>query len=117
MFRQFIAVCALSLSAASAFGHGKLEQSAPPADAVLAAAPKQISLRFNEALETSFSKISVSPAGNASAIASGGAADASDARSLVLPLPALSSGEYQVHWSVMTHDGHKSRGDYRFRIK
>jgi methionine-rich copper-binding protein CopC len=35
----------------------------------------------------------------------------------VLVPPALTPGTWQVHWSTLTLDGHRVKGDYAFRVK
>jgi methionine-rich copper-binding protein CopC len=32
-------------------------------------------------------------------------------------LPALPSGRYRVFWTVVARDGHRTEGDFSFRVK
>jgi methionine-rich copper-binding protein CopC len=36
---------------------------------------------------------------------------------MVATLPSLQSGQYRVQWSTVTHDGHKTRGEFSFRVR
>jgi methionine-rich copper-binding protein CopC len=40
-----------------------------------------------------------------------------DGRLLEVTVPPLASGRYRVYWSVIARDGHRTEGDFRFRIK
>jgi methionine-rich copper-binding protein CopC len=100
------------LAATGAQAHAHLVKSAPAADAA-GAAPKTIHLEFSEALEPKFSKAELVKAGApvaAGSVAKGKAID-------VAPKAALTPGAYQVLWSVLSADGHKSKGDYSFAVK
>ncbi len=117
MIRYTIAAGLLNLVAASAFAHGKLAQATPASNAEATTAPKEVRLQFNEPLEAAFSTITVTPAGKSDTLGDKATVDAADPKALVLALPALASGEYKVRWSVMTRDGHKTKGDYSFKVK
>lgn len=112
-----LTVFVASLAATGAQAHAKIEAAEPKADSELAAAPKQISLHFNEKLEPAFSKIALLDAKNAPIPLPKIAIDKQDSKSMSAQLPMLKSGQYLVRWSTMTHDGHKAKGEYRFRVK
>ena len=40
-----------------------------------------------------------------------------DGRLLEVTVPPLTSGRYRVYWSVIARDGHRTEGDFRFRVK
>ena len=112
------AVLALaSAAASSAFAHATLQSSDPKAGSTLDTAPKQVRLKFNEALEPAFSKIRLNgPQHNEIPIAAT-AVDKMDPTVMTAALPALSSGAYRIQWSAMTHDGHKVKGEVAFKVK
>lgn len=110
-----LAVAAIAASNAQA--HAKLEASEPHAGSTLSSAPKEIRIKFNEALEPAFSKIRLTAAGNAEVALVPAKVDAADAKTMSAPLPALRTGEYHVLWTTMTHDGHKSKGEFSFTVK
>jgi methionine-rich copper-binding protein CopC len=110
------AVAAAATGTAQA--HAKLESSDPQAGSTLAAAPTHIRLKFNEALEPAFSKIQLTNGSNASVLLPHSAeVDKGDPSVLVAQTPGLRSGTYHVQWATMTHDGHKTKGEFAFRVK
>jgi methionine-rich copper-binding protein CopC len=101
---------------APAFAHAKLQASDPQAGSTLDSAPKQVHLKFNEALEPAFSKIKLTGPQN-NEIPLTATVDQADPAVMTAPLPALSSGDYRIQWSTMTHDGHKVKGEVAFKVK
>jgi copper resistance protein C len=106
-----------SVATSSAFAHAKLQSSDPQAGAILGSAPKQVRLTFNEALEPAFSKIKLAGPGNHDIPLAGAYVDKAAPTIMTAPLPQLSSGEYRIQWSTMTHDGHKTKGELTFKVK
>jgi methionine-rich copper-binding protein CopC len=118
--RNQIAAFALAVSAvagAPAQAHAKIESSQPAAGSELQVAPKEIRLKFNEALEPAFSKIMLVDAKDAEIALPRIALDKDDPKVMFTAVPALPAGQYSVRWSTMTHDGHKVKGQFAFRIK
>lgn len=110
-------IAASAFAATAAHAHAKLETSEPLAGSVLASAPKQLRLGFNEALEPGFSKIRLVDSRNAEIALPRAQVDKTDPTAMTAPLPALPSGTYRVQWTTMTHDGHKTKGDFTFQVK
>lgn len=106
-----------SVVTSSAFAHAKLQSSDPQAGSTLDAAPKQVRLKFNEALEPAFSKIKLTGPQNNEIPVTATTVDKADPTVMTAPLPALSTGEYHIKWSTMTHDGHKAKGEVTFKVK
>lgn len=106
-----------SLAGTAAHAHARIEAADPKANSELAASPKVISLQFNESLEAAFSKIELLDAKNVAIKIPKAAVDKTDPKKMSAQLPVLRSGQYIVRWSAMTHDGHKVKGDYRFKVK
>jgi methionine-rich copper-binding protein CopC len=102
---------------ASAVAHPKLTKSEPAADAVLDAAPKIISVTFNEPLEGAFSTITLKRADGAAVVTQPAKVDPATPLELVLQAPALTAGEYVAHYAVIGHDGHRREGDLKFTVK
>jgi len=98
-----------------ALAHGLLVQTFPAADAVVAEPPVEISLSFNEGIEARFSGIDLlGPDGAVVAVGEIAVVD----KNMVAPvLGSLPPGAYQVDWHVLSADGHKVAGSYRFEIK
>lgn len=107
----------LAISASTVQAHAKLESSVPKASSVVDVAPKSILLQFNEALEPAFSKIKVSDEKNVEIALPKASIDKEHPKAMSVALPVLHSGQYRVQWSAVTHDGHKTRGEFTFRVK
>ena len=106
-----------SLSASWAQAHAKIASAEPKADSALSAAPKKIKLQFNETLEPAFSRIELLDAKNAAIPLPKAVVDKADARTMSAQLPELPAGQYLVRWTTMTRDGHKVKGEYRFKVR
>jgi methionine-rich copper-binding protein CopC len=118
--RRSVSVAGLVLAAAATppvFAHAKLQSSDPQAGSTLAAAPRQVRLKFNEALEPAFSKLTLLDAGNRQVALAGTQVDKADPTVMTAPLPPLSAGAYRLQWSTMAHDGHKVKGEVPFTVK
>lgn len=106
-----------STVASSAFAHAKLQSSDPQAGSTLDSAPKQVRLKFNETLEPAFSKIQLTGPQNSDVAVGATTIDTADPTAMAAPLPQLPAGEYHIHWTAMTHDGHKVKGDVAFKVR
>ncbi|WP_394780942.1 copper homeostasis periplasmic binding protein CopC [Undibacterium sp.] len=114
---SFVTATVLASVMSFAQAHAKLEESEPKAASQLSAAPKEIRLQFNEALEAAFSKIKLVGAGNAEIALTRQEVSKDDPKVLSAVVPVLSAGEYHVQWSAMAHDGHKTKGEFAFSVK
>ena len=116
--KQFILAAALALSAAPAWAqdaHGDNAEvvSVPADDAVLATAPASLSLTFEHAVV--LTQVQVHGPGH-TAIPVAFTAPSAATASYCIPLPALSSGAYEVHWNA-TGDGHAMEGTLHFTVQ
>jgi copper transport protein len=112
-------VLAVAVGVRSASAHAALESSDPPANAVLDAAPAQITLHFTEPLEPAQTGADLlNPAGEVIPDATS-AVDQSDPFALQVQVPAdLAAGTYVVSWhNVSTADGHPMEGFFAFSIE
>jgi methionine-rich copper-binding protein CopC len=107
----------LALFVANAcFAHAVVVDSAPKNGQTLHTPPQQIELRFNVRIEQSFARASLRSAiGEPLVLKPARSPDAQSAR-LVIPLPALGSGEYELRYKVLATDGHATEGVLRFRV-
>ena len=97
----------------AAIGHAKLLSTAPAMGEQLTAAPKQITLEFNEAVQIGVLKLSLE--GKDIPLELGPAAAA--ASKVTVALPALAPGAYRVQWSALTvDDGHVVKGTFSFVV-
>ena len=95
------------------FSHARLQSSIPAANAQLAHVPATLTLNFSEAAQLAVLKLTVS--GIAVPLTVDRGAKASTA--VVVPLPALKPGRYQVEWSaIAADDGHITKGSFYFTV-
>jgi len=114
---SLLALAGMGLGLRDAAAHSRLVKSDPSARAILATAPKEVRLWFNEQVEPAFAKIWVAPAaGEPIPLASRG--DASDKRLLVATLPGeLPEGPVFIGFHVLSVDGHTIEDKLTFTIK
>lgn len=114
--RSAIIAGALVLAlAGGAPAHSLLLESTPAAGATVAAAPPQISLRFNNRIEKRLSKIRLlDERGTPQPVTVLGADGSADR--LTVRLPPLAPGAWRVEWQVLSTDGHIVSGGFAFRI-
>jgi methionine-rich copper-binding protein CopC len=109
----FLAAAAGLMLSGPAFGHAKLRASVPSADAQLQAAPKTLSLSFNE--DVHLAVLTLTAGGKNIPLTVDRAAPASSQVSIVLP--PLPAGKYQVQWSALSaDDGHVTKGAFSFTV-
>ena len=98
--------------------HAHLASATPAIDGTVAASPAELDLKFSEALNLKFSGVKVAGPDKA-AIATGAASLAKgDESKLVVPVSAaLAAGIYTVDWHVLSKDGQKTHGTYKFTVK
>lgn len=104
------------LSPLPALAHAAPDLQVPAENAVVSP-PAEIRLTFNEALEPAFSGISLSREGGATVPTGKAMVLEPGRRAIRLPLPALAPGVYIVNWAVVSIDGHRTKGQYRFTVK
>ncbi|MCP9234140.1 copper homeostasis periplasmic binding protein CopC [Mesorhizobium sp. LMG 17147] len=98
-----------------ALAHARLLQATPEYDSTIATPPTEIRLRFSEAIEVRFSGIDLSGPDGAK-ITTGEIA----VRDKVMVIPvsgSLAPGVYQVEWHVLSADGHKVKGNFKFEVR
>ena len=105
------------VGATSAWAHAGLKSSIPEKDAEIAAAPKEITLQFNEKLESAFSTAKLVDSTGKQVNVEKPALDAANPSVMKLPVPALSPGKYKVEYVGVGHDGHRRKGNYSFTVK
>lgn len=113
-----VAVLFLGMSFQQAFAHAHLKDQLPAEGAALEQAPEAITLNFSEGIEVNFTKVNVTDA-NKQVIKMGKAAlDPSNNTKVIIPVESkLAAGKYDVQWSVVSVDGHKTKGNYSFTVK
>ncbi|MEJ2761102.1 MAG: copper resistance protein CopC [Gammaproteobacteria bacterium] len=89
----------------------------PGAGAELSAPPPKVQILFDAELEAPFSTLRVVDESNHSVCAGKGHVVADNNHLLVADLKPLGPGKYHVFWSVVSRDGHRTKGDYTFRVE
>lgn len=112
-----VAMLMASTATSLAYAHAKLEGSIPKANAIVAPAPKEVRLQFNEPLEMAFSKIKLVDGKGVAIQPLKVDLDKADAKVMVASIPALPAGPYRVQWTTLTRDGHKVKGEFSFQVK
>lgn len=96
--------------------HARLVRAKPAAEAELGAAPKAITLWFNEQPEADFSSVKVMDA-HGTVVVEGALARTQEPNGLELAVPkALPAGTYTVRYRVLSVDGHVIEDSFTFRI-
>ena len=112
--KKTLAFAVMTMTAATAFAHAKLQASTPADHATVSPAPTELRLQYNEAVEPAMSSVRLTGPGDAAVPVDKVAADPGDDKALVLTLPRLAAGPYRAQWSTMGHDGHHVKGEIRF---
>lgn len=110
---------ATSVAASPAvFAHAHLKHQYPAADANVTAATQALTLNFSEGIEPKFSGVKVTGSQQQTVKIGTVKRNDNDKTQLIAPLEqALTPGEYTVEWHVVSVDGHKTQGSYRFSVK
>ena len=110
-------VMAMCVHAAPALAHSMLVKAEPPRRAVLAKAPTQVRLWFNEEIESAYASLVVLDTGKNPVTEVKPQLAPDDQKSIVLPLPELTPGKYSVKFRVLSVDGHVVESYFDFTVK
>ena len=110
------ASAALALPAAAS-AHAYLIKTTPAASGVLDAAPRQVALTYDEAVEPRFAIVSVTDPSGKQQTTGPVQRSAANPDTLVVPLaPNLREGWYLVYWRAISVDGHPVQGAFTFAV-
>ncbi len=111
-----MAASAALLLTTEAAAHAKLVSSNPTANATVAA-PKTITLTFNEKLAPAFSKFDLVMVDHNMKVPVK-TEISKDGKSITgTPQGSFMPGAYKVTWSAASSDGHRMTGDVSFKVK
>jgi copper transport protein len=99
-----------------ASAHAELLSSDPQPGAVLAQAPKHVTLTFNEPVEMSLGAIRLFDGAGASISISASRHPDGRAEAVEIDLPALANGSYVVDWRVVSADSHPVHAAFTFQV-
>ncbi|HEY7653404.1 MAG TPA: copper resistance CopC family protein [Methylomirabilota bacterium] len=107
----------LLVTAGPAWGHAFPDHSEPRVGHTVDAAPPAVRIWFDGAIEPVFSTLRVEDTDKRRVDRNDARVSATDGTLLEVSLPPLAPGRYQVFWSVVARDGHRTEGSFAFRIK
>jgi copper resistance protein C len=108
---------AFVLVSTTAFAHAQLLKATPPVGGTVAS-PSEIRLEFSEGVEPSFSGVTLTAAGGATAPLGAARVEPGHREVLIVPVAkALPPGAYTVHWHAVSVDSHHTQGDFQFTVK
>ena len=112
-----LACVALVLAAGAAWAHAFPDHSEPRVGSSIDTPPAVVRIWFDGRIEPVFSTIRVENRDKQRVDRGDGGVDPGDNRVLQVKVPPLPPGSYRVYWSVVARDGHRTEGDFPFRIK
>jgi copper resistance protein C len=117
MLRTTIIMALVATSLPSSVrAHAALVRSVPGSRAVLTQAPRSLDLCFNEPVELKFSSVTLEDA-KGTAVPLGSLQADTDAKCIKVPIEAIGSGVFTVHYRVLSRDGHVVEYGYQFTVK
>ncbi len=100
------------------FAHAHLKHQYPAADANVTAAPQALTLNFSEGIEPKFSGVKITGSQQQTVKTGVVKRNDNDKTQLIVPIEqALKPDQYTVEWHVVSVDGHKTQGSYRFSVQ
>lgn len=99
---------------AGTWAHSKLQSSVPAADATATEAVQELSLSFNEKIDSTLSTVTITNDKGEKIDATEVKVDNNEMKA-ALGSP-LESGSYTVEWKIVGLDGHPVKGNYTFEV-
>ncbi|HEY2387562.1 MAG TPA: copper resistance CopC family protein [Candidatus Binatia bacterium] len=96
--------------------HAFPDHSDPRVGHTVEVSPSEVRIWFDGAIEPVFSSMKVEDASGKRVDRDDAHVDPSDQRLLEVSVAALAAGAYQVEWSVVARDGHRTEGKFTFRV-
>lgn len=119
--RQAVGWCAAMVAGwllfpVAVFAHAHLLKSAPAADSK-SGEVREITLQFSEPVEAKLSSVHLQDREDRNVVEPAAETVHDHPDSLVLHLyESLAPGQYRVQWNVVSADGHRMKGEYRFLV-
>lgn len=113
----FVLIILLGFISHRAVAHADLTHQEPKADAFISPSPADIFLKFSEAIEVKFTKITITGSDKKVVNLDKITVDPQDKTRLIAAIKQpLVAGKYTVNWQVVSVDGHKTKGHYNFTV-
>jgi copper transport protein len=110
----FAAAVVAASCATQALAHANLVSTSPQDGAVVASAPSEVRVRFDDPVTVGPGNAVV--AADRNSVLAGSPHTDRGGRELVLPLERLGNGDYSVRWAIVSDDGHLESGLLAFRV-
>jgi len=110
-------VLVVVLGATEASAHAFPDRSEPRVGSTVERGPSQVQIWFDGEIEPVFSTLRVENDDKQRVDKGDARVKAGNTRLLEVTVDSLPPGRYRVYWSVIARDGHKTEGDFRFRVK
>jgi len=101
----------------AALAHAFPDHSDPRVGHSVQGSPSQVRIWFDGAIEPVFSTIEVEDATGKRVDRGDAHVDPEDTTLLEVSVAALPAGPYEVEWSVVARDGHRTEGKFPFRVE
>jgi methionine-rich copper-binding protein CopC len=108
---------ALLATPGAGWAHAFPDHSEPRVGHTVDAPPPAVRIWFDGAIEPVFSTLRVEDERKQRVDRGDARVDPRDSTVLEVSLAPLAPGQYRVFWSVVARDGHRTEGDYSFRVK
>ncbi|HKQ67438.1 MAG TPA: copper resistance CopC family protein [Methylomirabilota bacterium] len=115
--RGLLTAAAFLLTPVLGWAHAFLDRSEPRVGHTVDASPPAVRIWFDGQIEPVFSTVRVEDDGKHRVDKGDSRVDPASGTLLEVGLPPLPPGRYRVFWSVVARDGHRTEGDFAFRIK
>jgi copper resistance protein C len=115
--RWIVLVAAVVLGTGEAAAHAFPDHSEPRVGTTLTRTPDDVRIWFDGEIEPVFSTMRVENDVKQRVDKGDARVNPQDNRILEVTVPVLPAGTYRVYWSVIARDGHRTEGDFRFRVK
>jgi len=117
IFATLLALFLALSTTRSTYAHAALVRTDPPDSTVLAEAPSQVRLWYNEPISVSFSTFQVLDLEGQPVELTSIHLDELDPQLVILELPEIGEGVYSIHWHVLSAaDGHDTQGYVVFGV-
>jgi len=97
--------------------HAFPDHSDPRVGHTIDASPPVVRIWFDSDIEPVFSTLQVEDADGKRVDQGDARVDTADGKLLEVNVPTLPTGAYQVEWSVVARDGHRTEGKFPFRVE